>query len=41
MTTRKGDASPYIDGFRAALHAAIEIGNAKAHSFTQTLVSSV
>ena len=41
MTTRKGDASPFLDGFRAALHAAIEIGNANAHNFTQTLVSSV
>jgi DNA-binding transcriptional LysR family regulator len=41
MTTRKGDASPYIDGFRAALSAAIEMDGANAHSLTQTLVSSV
>ena len=41
MTTRKGDRSPYVDGFRAALHAAIAIDGGRAHSLTQTFESSV
>jgi len=41
LTTRKGDASPSIDGFRAALREAIGIAGAGDHSLTQTLVSSV
>jgi DNA-binding transcriptional LysR family regulator len=41
MTTRKGDASRELDGFRAALAAAIAMDAANPHSLTQTLVSSV
>lgn len=41
MTTRKGDASPSIDGFRTALRAAIKLSAAGDHSLTQMLVSSV